>query len=852
MKKSSSQLNKGNLVSSDGIEISGDIQLYNKGKYKKDCFRFIQGLILVISSFCAVFMLASFFPNLYIHKKILVLVVVTFSLALFLITSHRKKVRYLSSAYVLIIVGYFLYSLPRVIDGFYVALKAYLLNAKIPNSLSLDAIDPETYSQCATYFFAAVSLIIILLHFIALIIRIDFPLLFLATFPFFEIGVYWGFKPTAIYVFGVVTCWIITLSLQIINHNSNKAGRKNTFVVNQRKKSFYLTSHKIKRQFFQSFTIFISLLCIGVFAFVTFTADFLGYQRPEKLNEVRDDISGFTKNLTYQDFINILSDINPFSSKGSGGINEGKLGNVNEIKFKGSTDLEITVPIFRDTLYLKGYISGEYKNNCWISNNDPDYAEPLKNAFYENNMYIQDYNYYEAEQNEIYRIKDGIKKPDTITINVKRANNKYLYAPYMTLYSAIDNHKTFPGSWENIESQSRKYQMLFYNIAYLDDKMNNNSDYFNDLQLYVDGETVNISEIYDSYASYAYMEPIQSEALDNAYNIISNQLDFQGSGFEKFRYFFQVKNAIQDYFKENYEYTLAPGKTPDGEDFIDYFLGKQNKGYCTYFASAGTMLMRKFGFPARYVEGYAVSPTQLKNPDENGLYHIAVKDKSAHAWTEVFIKEIGWIPCEFTPGYGEQIWASDDSSSKADTSKNDSSSKSDHSSLASISSDSNASINLTNKNVYSNSTIRILMTSAAVFIGLGAVVLFLIIRRKLNLKKLRKSIHDSDRQKCIQNIYTCCIKYFKLISIYNDKNISDIQFASKVKKVCKNMNISESGKVFTVLTDLAVKANMSNEDITFDECAASRQILKKIRSDIYEKRLTKIQKIKAKWFYNLY
>ena len=69
MKKSSSQLNKGNLVSSDGIEISGDIQLYNKGKYKKDCFRFIQGLILVISSFCAVFMLASFFPNLYIHKK---------------------------------------------------------------------------------------------------------------------------------------------------------------------------------------------------------------------------------------------------------------------------------------------------------------------------------------------------------------------------------------------------------------------------------------------------------------------------------------------------------------------------------------------------------------------------------------------------------------------------------------------------------------------------------------------------------------------------------------------------------------------------------------------------------------
>lgn len=851
MKKYKLQFNKNKTADSNGIIISEDIQFLNLRKRKRNYFKSIQCLILIISAFCSNFTAISFFPNLDIDKNVIGFIIITLSLAFGLLTCQQRTVRHLSTAYITLTVGYILYSIPSVANGFYVVLKAYMLNAKIPNNISLGAIDPKTYSQCATDFFAAFSIIVIFLLFIALIIKINFPLLFLTTFPLLEIGVYWGFKPTTIYVFGIVCCWIVTLSLQIINHNSNKAGRKNTFVINRRKKAFYLTSSTLKKQFFQTFIVFVSLLCIGAFTLVTGSAYLLGYQRPQKLNQVRNDVSDFTKNLTYQDFITILNNINPFSSKSYGGINEGKLGDKDEIKFNGSTALEITVPLFRDTLYLKGYTAGEYKNNRWISNENPDSIQYLINIFNENNMYIQDFNFFQAKQTKVYRTKDGIKEPDFINITVKNANKKYVYAPYAAKYSYNSNYysdEIIPQSWENIKLINEKYELPFYNIAYLDDKLSNNSDHFNDLYIDVNGIERNISEEYDFYASYAYMDPVESEVLDNAYDFISeNYFHYYDNKFEKFRYFIEVKNAISQYFQDNYQYTLAPGKTPDGEDFIDYFLSEQNKGYCTYFASAGTMLMRKFGFPARYVEGYAVSPMELKNPNEDGLYNITVKDKSAHAWTEVFIKEIGWVPCEFTPGYGNQIWANEDSSSKTDTSENNNLSKSESKPTNTIKPD-----DAINKNTPDKTMVHTILSITISIIIFVSIVLFCIIKRKYNLKKLRKTLNEPDKRKCVQNIYSCCLNYLRLVSISHDENITDKQFALKAEELCKKINIPDAGKNFVILTDIAVKACMSNEDISFDDCAAARQILKIIRSDIFNNCLTKTQRFKAKWFNNLY
>lgn len=98
-----------------------------------------------------------------------------------------------------------------------------------------------------------------------------------------------------------------------------------------------------------------------------------------------------------------------------------------------------------------------------------------------------------------------------------------------------------------------------------------------------------------------------------------------------------------------YTYTLTPGKLPDtvssAESFLDYFLLESQKGYCSYYATAFVLLARAEGFPARYVEGFCVP----MNTDKK----MTVYSNMAHAWPEVYIDGIGWIPFEPTPGYEE-------------------------------------------------------------------------------------------------------------------------------------------------------------------------------------------------------
>ncbi len=99
--------------------------------------------------------------------------------------------------------------------------------------------------------------------------------------------------------------------------------------------------------------------------------------------------------------------------------------------------------------------------------------------------------------------------------------------------------------------------------------------------------------------------------------------------------------GIQKYLRNNYAYTLNTRVPPDGVDFLAWFLIGEKQGYCTYFATAMTMLCRIAGLPARYVTGY------LAIPDENGVAHVT--GENAHAWTEVYLNGFGWLDFDPTP-----------------------------------------------------------------------------------------------------------------------------------------------------------------------------------------------------------
>lgn len=105
--------------------------------------------------------------------------------------------------------------------------------------------------------------------------------------------------------------------------------------------------------------------------------------------------------------------------------------------------------------------------------------------------------------------------------------------------------------------------------------------------------------------------------------------------------------AIEQYLRDNYTYETNPAALPEDADFVDHFLFEGREGYCTYFATAMTTLCRAVGIPARYVVGYA--PATEKRDE----YYV-VTGRQAHAWTEVYLEGVGWVPFEPTATYSSE------------------------------------------------------------------------------------------------------------------------------------------------------------------------------------------------------
>lgn len=112
---------------------------------------------------------------------------------------------------------------------------------------------------------------------------------------------------------------------------------------------------------------------------------------------------------------------------------------------------------------------------------------------------------------------------------------------------------------------------------------------------------------------------------------------------------------IRKYLQDNYTYSLNVSDTPKNEEFVDDFLFKKRKGYCVYFATAMAMLSRMSGVPSRYVEGYRMNSEK----NSSGLY--VVRDSDAHAWTEVYLRDVGaWVQVDSVPGSDEEEVKNDD------------------------------------------------------------------------------------------------------------------------------------------------------------------------------------------------
>lgn len=104
---------------------------------------------------------------------------------------------------------------------------------------------------------------------------------------------------------------------------------------------------------------------------------------------------------------------------------------------------------------------------------------------------------------------------------------------------------------------------------------------------------------------------------------------------------YQNAMALQNYFSPqhgfSYSEQTAPGTT--GNDVVDFL--RNRRGYCEQYASTMAYLARVAGLPARVAIGFSHAKTQ------NG--DIAITNRNAHAWVEIYFTGLGWVPFDPTP-----------------------------------------------------------------------------------------------------------------------------------------------------------------------------------------------------------
>lgn len=250
-------------------------------------------------------------------------------------------------------------------------------------------------------------------------------------------------------------------------------------------------------------------------------------------------------------------------------------------------------------IYLKGTAYADYRDNIWNIISDNDVAR-----------YPQDFVPFTAT----------IGNNALTDTRVHMLNeSKIAYVPYF-LESLPDNLNSVADVCVKNDTDKNEFNYSHYPFYAENTYRYNNSADAEDYKAFV----------YDTYLEIP-------STTENELRRIAEQEGFLDSELTVSEKIEMVKN----YISNSKTYSLKTPKMPSGKDFATWFLNESDTGYCVHFATAGTLMLRALGIPARYVTGYYA--TAYANQT------VTVTTDNAHAWVEYYSDTAGWIPLECTP-----------------------------------------------------------------------------------------------------------------------------------------------------------------------------------------------------------
>lgn len=320
------------------------------------------------------------------------------------------------------------------------------------------------------------------------------------------------------------------------------------------------------------------------------------------------------------------------------------------------TMLEITMSQ-PESLYLRGFVGSEYHADGWKVASAFSLSDSSDLFFW-----LHQDNFYGQTQmaHLSLLLDDTLNADDAIEITIQHIgeSRRYVYSPYELMASDLLDSNAFGDvdlkthkiagidcyTLNTLPNQVKRYSAL---LSLLREAEDNASDELNGYLL-CEGH----------YNAYVYTHFLS--IADTEYQLFSELLgsvDFQESAHLDYG---EAKQRILDFLNENIRESETVSPRLEDSDFLDEFLNIHHNGYDIHYATAAVMMMRYFGIPARYVEGYLITPADAENMSAGVPFPLS--SERAHAWCEYYQDGIGWIPFEVTPSYLNLMERSDLSS----------------------------------------------------------------------------------------------------------------------------------------------------------------------------------------------
>ncbi len=608
----------------------------------------------------------------------------------------------------------------------------------------------------------------------------------------------------------------------------------------------------------------ISTLQVSFMAGIAFLVGFIvvnpiTYKRPQMLT----DIKQYVLNDATDKEINNNSNGDGVKSGLSNGNN---IGQQDGVSYTGETVFRYYGPMSNNNVYLRSYAGDVFEDGSWKAASNiktelrKTYYSLMSNPSDTSRGISMSYNILDTIQSNSTAYKtfmDAMKKENIdsplmfadITIDYTEANSGYAILPYATsLESGLNNYNVMNIA-SNVKLNSyKKYTVATYipNIKDYSVFKKISDDMIDERGLY---SRLSYEHLYRQYVYGVYTEydNMYLEEFEKAFGQI---LPVDNTDEEAVNAFI-VK--LQDYFKDNYEYTLTPGRVPSDKEAVSYFLNESKKGYCVYYATAAALILRKAGIPTRYAEGYVISPEDRRNDVTTvtrkymqGIeevsstyeeYEIYVKDKSAHAWVEIYKDGYGWVPVEFTTAYVIQADSSDQNEQESSSTVTPSEESSEN--IQSTVEDEPTSQEVSQTEAHTedntdttnetpiNMTLLISIVIVLLLASIYAMCHISALKRTNALFDLKTNMNDKKRMfQLYQYFEQICL----ILGFERNRQEDYEKFASNLKENCQYIAEFEIDDII----DIILKARFGNEEISNEELKKVVNSINLFRKKVYQ------------------